>query len=128
MDPPDAGRVDWEQRVVLKSRLTPRLRLLRARAAVLLGIVVLVCVPGLTRIGQKLESASLTPSFANNLDCPPKKVTIAPVQSVDSPASPRTFDVVVIARVVPPPDAALPPPSPVRALQPLRAPPSFVRA
>jgi hypothetical protein len=113
---------------VLKLRFPPGLRLLRARAAVLLGIVVLVCVPGLTRIGQKLETASHAPSFAKNIDCPPKKITIAPVQSASSPALPRTFDVAAIARAVPPPDAALPPPSPVRALQPLRAPPSFVRA
>jgi hypothetical protein len=113
---------------VLRSRLTPRLSLLRARVAVLLAIVVLVCVPGLTRIGQKLERASLTPSFAKNIDCPPKKITIAPVPSVGSPALPRTFDVVVIARAVPPPDAALPPPPSSRALPPLRAPPSFVRA
>jgi hypothetical protein len=112
---------------VLRSSLAPWLRLLRARAAVLLGIVVLVCVPGLTRIGQKLETASHTPSFAKNIDCPPKKITIAPAQSVASPALPRTFDVVVIAQAVPPPDAALPPP-PSCALQPLRAPPSFVRA
>jgi hypothetical protein len=113
---------------VLKSRLTPRLRLLRPRAAVLLGIVVLICVPGLTRIGQKLETASHAPSFAKNIDCPPKKITIAPAQSANSPALPRTFDVVVIARTVPLRDAALPPPPPARALQPLRAPPSFVRA
>jgi hypothetical protein len=110
------------------SRPTLRLRLLWARAAVLLGIVVLVCVPGLTRIGQKLETASHAPSFAKNIDCPPKKVTIAPAPSVGSPAVPRTFDVVVIARALPPPDAALPSPPHLRALQPLRAPPSFVRA
>jgi hypothetical protein len=94
---------------------------------VLLGIVVLVCVPGLTRIGQKLETASHAPSFAKNIDCPPKKVTIAPVPLVDSPAPPMTFDVVVIARAVPPSDAALPPP-PLRGLQPLRAPPSSALA
>jgi hypothetical protein len=113
---------------VLKSRLTSLLRVLRPRAAIVLGIVVLVCVPGLTRIGQKLETASHAPSFAKNIDCPPKKITIAPVQSTNSPALPRTFDLVVIARALPPPDAALPPPPPSRALQPLRAPPSFVRA
>ncbi len=108
-------------------RPTPRLRLLLARAAVLFGIMVLVCVPGLTRMGQKLETASHAPSFAKNIDCPPKKITIAPVQSAGSAALPRTFDLVAIAQAVPPPDAALPPPPPSRALQPLRAPPSFVR-
>ena len=113
---------------MINPRPTPRLRLLLARAAVLFGVMVLVCVPGLTRIGQRLETASHAPSFAKNIDCPPKKITIAPVQSAGSPALPRTFVVVVIALAVPPSDAALPPPPPLRALQPLRAPPSFVRA
>jgi hypothetical protein len=99
-----------------------------ARTAVLLGVAVLVCVPGLTRIGQKLETASHAPSFAKNIDCPPKKITLAPVQSAGSPALPRTFDVAVIARAVPAPDAALPAPPSLRALRPLRAPPAFARA
>jgi hypothetical protein len=41
------------------------------------GIFVLICVPALTRMGQRLETASHTPSFSKNIDCPPKKITVA---------------------------------------------------
>lgn len=94
-----------------------------ARAAVLLGIVVLVCVPGLTRIGQKLETASHAPSFAKNVDCPPKKVTVVPA-AVVSPATVATLAAPPLAVPAPPYDPQLPR-SPFLAIRPpLRAPPS----
>ena len=104
--------------------LTPRLRLLLARTAVLFGIVVLVCVPGLTRIGQKLETASHAPSFAKNIDCPPKKVTVAPA-SAESPApSPATFDTLPLAALLPSRAPLLPRSPLLVSPRPLRAPPS----
>jgi hypothetical protein len=94
-----------------------------ARASVLLGVLALICVPGLTRISQKLETTSHTPSFAKNIDCPPKRVTVAGVIAVASPVQIKTFDLVLIARLVSVPDAP-----PRRSPQlfgprPLRAPP-----
>jgi hypothetical protein len=96
---------------------------LLARACVLLGVVVLVCVPGLTRIGQKLETASRAPSFAKNIDCPPRKVTVAPAPAVVSPVALTAFHLVPVASSAPAPDERL-----LHSLQlfgprPLRAPP-----
>jgi hypothetical protein len=96
---------------------------LLGRIPVLLGVVVLVCVPGLTRMSQRLETASRTPSFAKNIDCPPKKVTIAP-SAVASPVPVFTLEVVRVPRAVPS-RAVLLPRSPFLAVPgPLRAPPS----
>lgn len=100
------------------------LGLLLARSVVLLGIVVLVCVPGLTRMGQKLETASHAPSFAKNIDCPPKRVTIAPVPAMASPMPVKAFETVPLARVAPPSATSLPPSPHLDAMRPLRAPPS----
>ena len=112
---------------MIKPRLTPRLRLLLARAAVLLGIVVLVCVPALTRIGQKLETASHAPSFAKNIDCPPKKVTLGPAL-LASPAPLATFEALPIVALLPSRDP-LRPHSPYLVVpRPLRAPPSALLA
>jgi hypothetical protein len=105
-------------------RFTPRLRLLLARTAVLFGIMVLVCVPGLTRMGQKLETASHAPSFAKNIDCPPKKVTVTPASAVSPASSLAMFDTLPLAALLPP-RAPLLPRSPLLAIpRPLRAPPS----
>jgi hypothetical protein len=105
-------------------RLTPRLKLLLARTAVLFGIMVLVCVPGLTRIGQKLETASHAPSFAKNIDCPPKKVTVTPASAVSPASSPATFHTLALAALLPS-RAPLPLRSPLLVIpRPLRAPPS----
>jgi hypothetical protein len=109
---------------VLKSRLSPSHRLLLARAAVLIGIVVLVCVPGLTRMGQKLETASRTPSFAKNIDCPPKKVTVLPVAGVASTMTLRMLDTLAAVRLAPPPDTAPAYDSFRSAPRSLRGPPS----
>jgi hypothetical protein len=100
-----------------------RFGFLIARAAVLLSIVVLVCVPAITRVGQRLETASHTPSFAKNIDCPPKKVTVAPVP-VASLTPLATFEAVRIAAPTPSADA-LRPRSPFLVVpRPLRAPPT----
>jgi hypothetical protein len=93
------------------------------RAAVLFGIMVLVCVPGLTRMGQRLETASHAPSFAKNIDCPPKKVTLVPA-SLASPAPLTSFETLPVAALLPSRDPLLPR-SPFLAVPPpLRAPPS----
>ncbi len=109
---------------MLNSRLSPPHRLLLTRAAVLLGIVVLVCVPGLTRMGQKLETASRTPSFAKNIDCPPKKVTVAAAVAVALPVTLKVFESVPSTPFAPAPDSALSPPPLSSSPPPLRAPPS----
>ena len=107
---------------------TGRFGLLLARGAVVLSVVVLVCVPALTRIGQKLETASHAQSFSKNIDCPPKKVTVTPVFAVTSAIPLKTFETVRVAPLAPTPDAMLlrtPSPS---APPPLRAPPSALLA
>ena len=86
--------------------------------------MVLVCVPGLTRIGQKLETASHAPSFAKNIDCPPKKVTVTPASAVSPASSPATFETLPLVAFLPSPDLLVPR-SPFLAVPPpLRAPPS----
>jgi hypothetical protein len=100
----------------------PRLRLALARAAVLLSLVALVWVPTAARMGQKLETATHAPSF-RNIDCPPKKISVAPVASVVSPATLRDAQTVRVAAFSPAPVAA-PPRSPfLFTPRPLRAPP-----
>ena len=99
---------------------------LLARAGVLMYIVVLLCVPALTRIGQKLQPVtpiSSAPSFAKNIDCPPKKVTVAPQFSITSAVLLKNTEVVRVARLAPP-DPTLPSTPVVTAPRALRAPPS----
>jgi hypothetical protein len=96
---------------------------LLARAVVLFGVLVLICVPGLTRISQRLETASHAPSFAKNIDCPPKKVTVAWSTAGASPVMLATFDLVPVARFASVPDAPLPRASQLFGPRPLRAPP-----
>jgi len=97
-------------------------RRLLARVSVLLAVLVLVCVPGFTRIGQRLETTSHTPSFAKNIDCPPKRTTVAPAAPVATPI-PVALDLVVVAEHVPAPDPALPRSPDIFGPRPLRAPP-----
>jgi hypothetical protein len=101
-----------------------RARLLCLPAAVVVGIVVLVCVPGLTRMGQKLETASHAPSFAKNIDCPPKRVTIVPVVAVASPAQLQSVDIAPVARFAPASDPTLPRSPYLSSPHSLRAPPA----
>ena len=105
-------------------RPTSRLRLLLARTAVLFGILVLVCVPGLTRMGQKLETASHAPSFAKNIDCPPKKVTVTPASAVSPASSLAMFDPLPLAALLPSRAPLLPRSALLVIPRPLRAPPS----
>jgi hypothetical protein len=94
------------------------------RLGAALCVCCLLCVPALTRITQKLEPESHTPSFSKNIDCPPKKVTVAPVVAIASPIPLNGFETLRPARLVPQPDL-IPPPSPTAsAPRPLRAPPS----
>jgi hypothetical protein len=95
------------------------------RAAALLSVLVLVCVPGLTRMGQKLETASHAPSFAKNIDCPPKKITIAPATAaVVSPVALTAHELVPATRPALIHDVTLPRSPQFSAPAPLRAPPS----
>jgi hypothetical protein len=96
---------------------------LAARVATLLGVVVLICVPALTRVGQRLDTSSLAPSF-RNVDCPPKKALAAPAQAILSATAVNLFDTPPVTRFV---AAAAPAPSRTLFLAvppPLRAPPS----
>lgn len=121
---PCGGRRYSRYAAALKNPVLVRsFRQLLARVSVLFGVLVLVCVPGLTRMSQKLETASHTPSFAKNIDCPPKKVTVAPAAAVASPVPLATFDVVRPVRFVPRPAAALPAAPHLVGPRPLRAPP-----
>jgi hypothetical protein len=106
---------------------SPRFRLALARAAVLLGVVVLACVPTLARMGQRLETSTHAPSF-RNIDSPPKKLTIAPATVLISAIPLEGIETVRVAAFQPPPFA---PPSPSPFLStptPLRAPPSLLFA
>lgn len=94
-----------------------------ARACTLLAVLVLVCVPGLTRIGQKLETASRAPSFAKNIDCPPRKVTVLPAPAVVSPVPLTVLHLVPVAASAPAPDEGLPNSLQFFGPRPLRAPP-----
>lgn len=95
-----------------------------ARTCVLLSVLVLVCVPGLTRMSQKLETASHAPSFAKNIDCPPKKVTVTPATAVPSPVTLANFSLVPLLRPAPVVDTTLPRSPYVFRPGPLRAPPA----
>lgn len=106
------------------TRSTPRTGLILARAAALIGVLVLICVPALTRIGQKLETASRAPSFSRNIECPPKKVAVAPAQAILAATAADFFEAAPLVCLIPAATTA-PPPSLFRApAQPLRAPPS----
>jgi hypothetical protein len=94
------------------------------RAAALLSVLVLVCVPAIARAGQKLETASHAPGFSRNIECPPKKVTVAPMAAVVSPALINGSEIVATVVVAPSPDTALPRSPLLSAPRPLRAPPS----
>ena len=94
-----------------------------AHAAVVVGIVVLICVPALTRAGQRLETASHAPSFAKNIDCPPKKVTVSPAVALASPVPLDTIEFVPAVRFAPSVASVLPRTPQFDLPIPLRAPP-----
>jgi hypothetical protein len=95
-----------------------------ARLGALLCVCCLLCVPALTRMTQKLAPESHAPSFSKNIDCPPKKVTVAPVVAIASPIPLNGFETLRPARLALLTDL-IPPPSPTAsAPHPLRAPPS----
>jgi hypothetical protein len=104
---------------------------LPARLAALTFICVLICVPALTRIGQKLQPISpisQAPSFAKNIDCPPKKVTIAPIVTIASVVLLEKDETVPAVHLAPAPDACVPHPPTTSAPIPLRAPPAILFA
>jgi hypothetical protein len=98
-----------------------------ARAFALLSVLVMVCVPSLARMGQKLETASHAPSF-RNIECPPKKVTVTTATAVASPIPINLFETMPVSRFVPPSATAFPRSPHVSAPRSLRAPPSPVLA
>jgi hypothetical protein len=79
-------------------------------------------------MGQKLETASHAPSFAKNIDCPPKKVTVIPAPAVAFPVPLANFDLVPTLRPAAVPDTAVPRSPYVFRPGPLRAPPSAILA
>lgn len=91
-------------------------------------MVVLVCVPALTRIGQRLEPVSHGVSFSKNIDCPPKKVTVAPLFAVASPMRLKAFAPVPAISVAAAPDVTRPRSLDRSAPPPLRAPPAALLA
>jgi hypothetical protein len=94
-----------------------------ARVAAVIGVLVLICVPALTRAGQKLETSSRAPSF-RNIDCPPKKLAMTVVQAVASTMPSEAVQVPPAADLAPVSDTT-PQSSPYLATPgPLRAPPS----
>jgi hypothetical protein len=99
-----------------------------ARAAAVVSIVVLICVPALTRVGQRLETASHAPSFAKNVDCPPKKVTVAPAATMASPVPRDDIELVPVVRLAPSVAKALPRTPQFDLPVPLRAPPAVLFA
>jgi hypothetical protein len=101
---------------------------LLTRLGAALCVCSLLCVPALTRITQKLEPESHTPSFSKNIDCPPKRVTVAPVVAIASPIPLDGFETIRPAGFARLPNL-IPPPSPTAsAPRPLRAPPSALVA
>ena len=86
------------------------------------AVLVLVCVPGFTRMGQRLETASRAPSIAKNIDCPPKKVTVTPA-AVATPLPVAVFDHAPVARPSAVADAMVPRGRRFFGPRPLRAPP-----
>ena len=99
-------------------------RRLLTRLSAALCVCSLLCVPALTRITQKLEPKSHTPSFSKNIDCPPKKVTVAPAVAIASPIPLNGFETIRPARLALLPDLIRPPSPTASAPRPLRAPPS----
>jgi hypothetical protein len=71
---------------------------------------------------QKLETASHAPSFAKNIDCPPKKVTVAPATAA-STVTLTAFERVPLVRPASAADATLPRAPQLFGPRPLRAPP-----
>ena len=105
-----------------------RFGLLPAHAAAVIGIVVLICVPAFTRVGQRLETASHAPSFSKNVDCPPKKVTVAVAAAMASPVPREAIELVPAARLAPAVAAVLPRSPQFDLPVPLRAPPTVLFA
>ena len=99
-----------------------------ARIAAVAIVVVLVCVPALTRVGQRLETASHAPSFAKNIDCPPKKVTVSPAVALASPVPLDTIEFVPAVRFAPSVASVLPRTPQFDLPVPLRAPPTVLFA
>ena len=99
-----------------------------ARVAAVAIVVVLVFVPALTRVGQRLETSSHAPSFAKNIDCPPKKVTLAPVAAMASPVPLDAIELAPTTPLAPPLIEALPRTPQFDLPVPLRAPPAVLFA
>ncbi len=98
-----------------------------ARAGVLSFVFVLLCVPALTRIGQKLQPVSpvsQAPSFAKNIDCPPKKVVVSPASTMVAAVLLLEGDAAPTPPAVRPLHVPFPDSPTISAPVPLRAPPT----
>jgi hypothetical protein len=89
-------------------------------------VLVLLCVPSLTRVYQHLDhrstASTLTSSFSKSADCPPTKVLIRmprPIASRDLPAEPTP----TLERARPLTDSAPVPSAETAPPDALRAPP-----
>ena len=101
------------------------IRCLFARAGTLFFVGVLLCVPGLTRVGQRVNtSQGPTLSFSKSTDFPPKKITIEHVRLIVSWADLICAETTRVWVFVRPVDATPPPAFTGSAPRPLRAPPS----
>ena len=101
------------------------IRRLLARAATLLFVGVLLCVPGLTRAGQHVNtSQGPTLSFAKSTDFPPKKVTIEHVRLIVSWADLTAVSRARVCVFERPVDVSPPPAFTGSSPRPLRAPPA----
>jgi hypothetical protein len=59
----------------MPSTQSTTIRRLFARATTLLFVGVLLCVPGLTRVGQRIATSQApTLSFSKSTECPPKRI------------------------------------------------------
>jgi len=94
------------------------------QAGAVLLLIVLVCVPAVTRATQRLDGAPVTPTagFSKSGDCPPNRVTLDPVApsfvlaaavaAVRAPHAARAIEA-TDSRLIPSPVPA--PPGPLRA-------------
>lgn len=122
---PFGRRYSCESRITLGNTFrSPRFKLALTRAAVLLGVVVFVSVPTLTRVGQRLATSTSAPSF-RNIDCPPKKLTIASAVVAISLHPLKDTQTVRVATFTPAAVALLRRLPLLSTPRPLRAPPSL---
>ncbi len=104
---------------------TTTLRRLFTRAATILFVGALLCVPGLTRVGQHITTSQApTLSFSKSTDFPPKKIAIEHVRLIVSLTELMCVETAPVRTFARPADATAPPAFTGSTPRPLRAPPS----